>query len=47
MKPLSFSQRLNAGWTKAELMRYYALNEGQYQKVLNCLDRITQEKAKV
>ena len=47
MKPLSFSQKLNAGWSKDDLVKYYALNEGQYQKVLNCLDRITKEKAKV
>jgi len=40
MKPLSFSQRLKAGWSKADLMRYYALNETQYNKVVECLQEI-------
>jgi hypothetical protein len=41
MKPLSFSQRLNAGWSKADLMRYFALDEKQYEKVLVCLQSIS------
>jgi hypothetical protein len=43
MKPLSFSQRLNAGWTKDDLMKYYAMNEGQYQKVIESLEGIKNE----
>jgi len=40
MKPLSFSQRLNAGWSKADLMHYFALDEKQYDKVITCLNGI-------
>jgi|GEM_PF-1214032 len=35
MKPLSFSQRLKAGWSNADLVKYYTLNEVQYQKGIN------------
>jgi hypothetical protein len=41
MKPLFFSQRLNAGWSKTDLMRYFALDEKQYEKVLACLNGIS------
>jgi len=44
MKSLSFSQRLNAGWSKADLVKYYALNEGQSQKVIECLQGIAKIK---
>jgi len=40
----SFSQRLKAGWQKPELMAYYALNETQYQKVLERLQEIARKK---
>ncbi|VVB85645.1 Uncharacterised protein [uncultured archaeon] len=43
MKEPSFSQRLKAGWSKTDLMRYYALDEKQYDKVLACLERIKNE----
>lgn len=43
MKEPSFSQRLKAGWSKADLMQYYALDEKQYDKVLICLERIKNE----
>jgi hypothetical protein len=43
MKPLSFSGRLKAGWSKADLMRYYLMNELQYQKVLESLQGIKSE----
>lgn len=33
MKEPSFSQRLNPGWLKAELMQYYAMSERRYNKV--------------
>lgn len=46
MNPLSFSQRLKAGWSKADLMRYYALDEKQYDKVLACLQVITKNNCK-
>ena len=40
MKPLSFSQRLKAGWSKADLMKYYAMDEKQYDRVLAFLQGI-------
>lgn len=43
----SFSQRLKAGATKEELMKQYAIDEKQYQKLLTCLEglkRIEQEQ---
>jgi len=43
MKELSFSSRLKEGWSKADLMRYYALDELQYQKVLVSLQGIKSE----
>jgi len=36
----SFSDRLKAGATKAELMQHYCISEEQYGKVTACLDRI-------
>ncbi len=36
----SFSQKLRAGWTKEQLMAYYALTEAQYENVLGCLKAI-------
>ncbi|MDO8726623.1 MAG: hypothetical protein Q7J35_11200 [Candidatus Methanoperedens sp.] len=36
----SFSQKLKAGWSKAELMKYYVMDEKQYNKVLVCLQEI-------
>jgi hypothetical protein len=44
MKPLSFSHRVNEGWSKADLMHYYALNEEQYNKVLECLQGIAKTR---
>jgi hypothetical protein len=40
MKSLSFSQKLKAGWSKADLMRYYAMDEGRYNKVIESLEGI-------
>jgi len=39
-KTLSFSDRLKAGATKEELMKYYYISEEQYGKIAACLDRI-------
>jgi len=36
----SFSERLHSGANKAELMKYYALDEPKYEKIIACLDRI-------
>ncbi len=38
----SFSQKLRAGWTKEQLMAYYALTGEQYEKVLESLKAIRQ-----
>jgi hypothetical protein len=40
----SFSQKINAGWTKERLMAYYALTEAQYEKVMECLKGIDKTK---
>ncbi len=36
----SFSQKQRAGWTKEQLMAYYALTEEQYERVIGCLKAI-------
>lgn len=41
MPPTSFSEKLKAGMPKADLMRYYALDERQYAKVLVSLQSIS------
>ncbi len=33
----SFSQKRRAGWTKEQLMAYYALTEAQYERVIGYL----------
>jgi hypothetical protein len=35
-----FSRKLRAGWTKEQLMAYYALTATQYERVLGCLKAI-------
>ena len=39
-KMQSFNDRLKAGQTKPELMKYFCINEQQYEKTIACLDRI-------
>ena len=39
-RELSFRAKLDAGWTKEQLMKHYCLNEDQYQKVINQLEKI-------
>ncbi len=36
----SFSQKLQAGWTQKQLMKYYALSEAQYDRVIASLEAI-------
>ena len=38
MSDLSFSQRLKAGMSKPDLMKYYCLTEGEYDRVIRCLE---------
>jgi hypothetical protein len=42
----SFKARLAAGETKEQLMKYFAMSEDQYNRVLVCLERIKREKPK-
>ncbi len=42
-KERSFRGRLDAGATKEELMKYYALSEVQYQRVVESLANIRQK----
>ncbi len=39
----SFAQRMRAGESKEQLMKYFCISEAQYQKVITCLERIRQE----
>jgi hypothetical protein len=36
----SFSQKLRAGWTPEQLMKYYVLSEAQYNRVIASLEAI-------
>lgn len=40
MREPSFSQRLRAGWTQQQLMKYYALTDSQYDKVMKSQEEI-------
>ncbi len=40
--PRSFADKLRAGWSKADLMKYYCLSEEQYNRVTESLKRIQQ-----
>ncbi len=46
MKNTSFIAKLKDGWSKADLMKYYAMDEKQYVKVLESLERIKSEVTK-
>jgi hypothetical protein len=35
----SFRQRMEAGATREDLMRYYALTPGQFDNIINCLKK--------
>lgn len=40
-KEFSFRHRLETeGWTKEQLMKYYAITEEQYNKTIACLEKI-------
>lgn len=36
----SFSDKLKAGWSKEQLMKYYCLSEERYNKTIHCLEDI-------
>ena len=36
----SFSRKLRAGWTKEQLMKYYAMSEAQYDRIIESLEAI-------
>lgn len=37
---LSFGAKLNAGWTKEQLMKHYCMNEREYDKSIASLKKI-------
>ncbi len=39
----SFSAKMKAGWSRDDLMKYYALTDGEYEKVHECVLRIQSE----
>jgi hypothetical protein len=38
----SFSQKIKEGWTKEQLIAYYALTEREYERIMDCLKGIRQ-----
>ncbi len=42
----SFSSKLKAGWSRDDLMKYYALNDSEYEKIHDCVQRIQSETAR-
>jgi hypothetical protein len=44
-KERSFRGCLDAGVTKEELMKYFALSEDQYQRVVESLSKIQQKES--
>lgn len=46
MRQLSFSQRMRAGWSKEQLMKYYVISEQQYERVQVCLNRLQGREAR-
>ena len=45
-RDISFGQRLDRGWTRMQLMDYYALSENEYERVLASLQNIRKEAKK-
>lgn len=45
-RDISFGQRLDRGWTRMQLMDYYALSENEYDRVLASLTAIRKQGAK-
>jgi len=39
-KALSFSQRLKAGWSMEQLMKYYDLSVEKYEKIIKSLEKL-------
>ncbi|MDO8727188.1 MAG: hypothetical protein Q7J35_14055 [Candidatus Methanoperedens sp.] len=42
----SFSDKLKAGWSREQLMKYYCLSEERYNKTIQCLEDIREEGKK-
>jgi hypothetical protein len=36
----SFRQRMDAGASQEELMKYYALSPSEYQRIISCLEEL-------
>ncbi len=39
----SFSAKIKAGWSKADLMKHYAMTENEYQRVHECVQTIQKQ----
>ncbi len=40
----SFADKLRAGWTKEQLMKYYRIDEEKYEKILTSLKNIEETR---
>lgn len=38
-KRRSFADKLRAGWTKAQLMEYYGIDDAKYERVLASMEK--------
>ncbi len=45
-REMSFGQRFDSGWSRMQLMNYYALSENEYDRVLASLTVIRKQGAK-
>jgi hypothetical protein len=45
-REMSFKQRLDAGWSMVELMKYYAMTKCEYDRVVACLADIKKNRGK-
>ncbi len=39
----SFSVKPKAGWSKDDIMKYYCLTDGEYEKIHECVQRTQSE----
>ncbi|HWQ96158.1 MAG TPA: hypothetical protein VN368_02175 [Candidatus Methylomirabilis sp.] len=43
----SFKEKLDSGWSMAQLMDFYAMNDREYDKIIACLQKIKQSGGKI
>jgi hypothetical protein len=46
MKELSFGQRLDSGWPRAQLQDHYCMTDNEFDRVVSCLQSIRKTKRK-